>query len=253
MKTTIGGGGQGVTLSLPEPERPPLPEVSFEPPEEAPAPAAPDPRPVKVVPPEDPGKRYLLARSLAQKGRTAEALAIYDGLSRGSSGWAEPSQYEVGRLNLRTLKRYDSAVQALDDYRARWPRGSLAHEVALSSIEVQLKLGAGEKALQEMDDFLARFPSSERKGDVRFLRATVRRDRGDCSGAAADYLELLADPIHSDDALYLAAVCEQQLGEEASARRHLTEYLQRFPKGAHVNEVRRFFEGGSRQGDSRAP
>ncbi len=239
LEATVGGD---VAVELPEAQPPPLPDVAFEPDEPE---AAPDLKPVKVEPPADPAKRYMLARSLAQKARYTDAIGIYAGLAKGDSGWAEPAQYEVARLTLRALKKPGVAVQELDAYRRRWPQGSLSHEVALSSIEVQLKLGAGPAALREMDDFLAKFPSSERRAEVRFLRATVRRDRGDCAGAAADYLELLGDAAHGDDALYFAAVCEQQLGEEGAARRHLTEYLQRFPSGAHVAEVRRFFEGTS--------
>jgi len=247
LKASVGGD---VAVELPEPKELPLPDVSFEPDEPE---AAPDPKPVKVEPPADPAKRYMLARSLAQKGRYADAVGIYEGLANGSSGWAEPAQYEVARLTLRALKKPAAAVKELDAYRRRWPNGSLSHEVALSSIEVQLKLGAGPAALREMDDFLAKFPNSERTSEVRFLRATVRRDRGDCAGAAADYLALLGDPAHGDDALYFAAVCEQQLGEEGAARRHLGEYLQKFPAGLHIAEVRRFFEGTSPSGNSRAP
>jgi hypothetical protein len=247
VKPSIGG----VTIvELPRPEPLPLPDVTFEQQLEP----EPDPHPTaRVEPPADPGKRYLLARALAQRGRSGEALAIYEGLAKGDSGWAEPSLYEVGRLDLRALKNPHAALEALEAYRARWPNGSLAHEVALSSIEVQLRLGAGTAALQAMDDFLSRFPSSERRAEVLFLRATVRRDRGDCAGAAADYLSLTDDAVHADDALYFAAVCEQQLGEEASARRHLSEYLQQFPAGAHRDEVQRFFEGGPPSGNSRAP
>ncbi|MBL8955763.1 MAG: outer membrane protein assembly factor BamD [Myxococcaceae bacterium] len=247
FKTTVGGN---TTVEVPEAKPLPLPDVSFEPDEPV---AVPDPKPLKVDPPADPSQRYMLARSLAQKGRYADAIGIYDGLAKGSSGWAEPAQYEVARLTLRALKKPGDAARELDEYQRRWPQGSLSHEVALSSIEVQLKLGAGPAALRAMDDFLAKFPSSERRGEVHFLRATVRRDRGDCAGAAADYLELLADPVHADDALYFAAVCEQQLGQEGDARRHLTEYLQKFPEGAHAADVRRFFEGGRLSGNSSAP
>jgi hypothetical protein len=232
---------QGGTFEVPEAPVPPLPEISFVPAEPEPVPEA---HPARVEPPQDPAKRYLVARTLAQHGRYAEALSIYEGLAHGKSGWAEPSLYESGRLKLRALKDAAGAGAAFADYRARFPNGALAHEVALSAIEVQLKLGNAEAALKAMDDFLTRFPHSERGGDVRFVRATIRRDRGDCSGATTDYLELLHDAAHADDALYFAAVCEQQAGADGSARTHLSEYLQRFPKGTHAAEVRRFFEGG---------
>jgi tetratricopeptide (TPR) repeat protein len=169
-KATVAA--RGGELELPEAPPPPLPDVSFEPAVPEPVPEA---HPKRVEPPADPGKRYLLARSLAQKGRYTEALGIYEGLANGTSGWAEPSQYEVARLALRALKNPGRARTELDDYRRRWPNGSLAHEVGLSAIEVRLKLGDGQAALKEIDDFLIRFPTSERQGEVRKLRAELER------------------------------------------------------------------------------
>lgn len=209
LKATVGGGPT-TTLELPQPKELPLPQVSFEPEEAEPVPEA---NPKRVDPPADPSKRYMLARSLAQKGRYPEALGIYEGLSRGASGWAEPSLYEVGRVSLRA-KKYDAAEAALAAYRAKYPNGSLAHEVGLLSIEVQLKGGNGALALAAMDDFLVRFPKSERYGDVRFLRATVRRDRGDCEGAADDYHALVDHSIHGREARVLADLCDEQLGRK---------------------------------------
>lgn len=232
---------QGGSFELPEAQPVPLPDVTFEalePEEATPVPSAPS----KVQPPADPSKRYMLARQLARQGRTAEALGLYEELANGKSGWAEASLYEIGRLELRAKKNLPAAKTAFTEYRRRYPNGALAPEVSLSAIEVELKLGAADAALQEMDSFLSAFPTSERRHEVRFVRATVRRDRGDCAGASDDYLQLL-ETARADDALYFAAVCEQQLGKDAAARAHLSEYLRRFPAGVHFADVKRFFEG----------
>ncbi len=180
---------------------------------------------------------YELARLLSRRGRNAEATALYEKLAAGSGAWVEVSLYEVGRLKLRYLADRDGSIAAFADYRRRYPNGALAQEVALSAIEAQLAKGSTEVALRELDAFVAAFPSSERLDDVRLIRATLRRDRGDCAQARGDYLLLLESP-HADDALYFAAYCEQQDGQADEARQHLNTYLVKFPGGRHRDEVK---------------
>lgn len=181
---------------------------------------------------------YELARVLSRRGRNAEALTLYEHLAAGNGPWAEASLYESGRLKLRYLSDAPGAAVAFSAYRARYPKGALAPEVALSLIEAHLQSGAPDAALKEMDVFLAAFASSERVDDVRFVRATVRRDRGDCAGALGDYLTLLKHARHADDALYFAAYCAQQAGQAEAARAHLLQYVLQFPAGRHLAEAR---------------
>ncbi len=179
---------------------------------------------------------YELARLLGRRGKHAEALSLYAGLAAKSGAWAEQSQYEVGRLKLRHLDDAKGSVAAFAEYQQRFPKGALAHEVALSEIEAKLAMGASVQ--RELDQFLAAFPASERLDDVRFIRATVRRDQGDCDGAEADYATLVKHPRHGDDAFYFLAWCEQFRGHSNEARAQLTAYLQQFPNGRHGAEAK---------------
>jgi tetratricopeptide (TPR) repeat protein len=181
---------------------------------------------------------YELARLLSRRGRHAEAIVLYEKLASGTGSWAESALYEVGRLRLRHLGDAPGSLRAFAEYRARYPSGALMHEVALSAIEAQLAKPDSEAALREIDLFLSAFPASERVPDVRILRATLLRDRGDCVGALGDYLLLVKAGKHDDDALYFAAYCEQQNADPAAARRHLSEYVIRFPAGRHASEAK---------------
>ncbi len=118
--------------------------------------------------------RYELARELSRTGRHTEALHLYLTLSRGHGAWAEPAAYEVGRLRLRYLNDAPGAVEAFTAYRARWPKGALAPEVALSLIESQLEAGAPAEAVKEIDLFLATWPDNERAADVRTVREKIK-------------------------------------------------------------------------------
>ncbi len=229
-----------------QPAEPPLPQLAS--PAEKPLslrpgevdPAAPLQQKLKGA--LSPGDRdtasYELARVLCRRGKNTEALGLYEKLAVGSGAWSEPALYEVGRLKLRSLSDPAGAVTAYADYRRRYPAGALAHEVALSSIEAQLARGSVTDALREMDAFLVTFASSERLEDVRFVRATVRRDRGDCEGALFDYLLLVKSARHGDDALYFSAYCAQQQGDANAARRGLSQYVLQFPGGRHLAEAR---------------
>ena len=185
-----------------------------------------------------PADTYEQARRLTAEGHHAEAVALYQTLAVGDGARAEASLYEVGRLRLRFLSDAKGALAAFSEHQRRFPDGALDQEVGLSAIEAQLQLGELAPALAAMDRFLARFPSSERLGDVKFLKAQAHTDLGHCERALPLFLQLLDEPTHAEEALYLAAWCEGTLDQRAAARAHLTRYLSRFPAGPHAAEAR---------------
>ena len=186
---------------------------------------------------------YELARSLTLEGRHAEAIELYGVISRDADGRAEASLYEIGRIKLRHLSDPAGAAEAFAEHRVRFPQGALSPEVALSQIEAHLGLARFGEALGEMNAFAARYPDSERLGEIRFLRATVLRDRDECGEALPDYVSLIGAPKHGDDALYYAAYCEQVIGQTEGARRRLTQYLAKFPNGKHREQARAALKG----------
>jgi len=197
----------------------------------------------QLSPAESEALTYELARLLAGRGRAAEAMPLFETLAKRSGAHAEASLYEVGRLRLKDLGDPGGALGAFADYHRRFAAGSLEQEVALSSIEAHLALSEPTVALGELDRFLTEYPDSERRGDLLLVRGNLRRERGECPAALADYRALEGDRKRGDDALFFAAGCERTLGDLDSARRHLGEYLQRFPAGAHRAEASRALDG----------
>ena len=69
---------------------------------------------------------------------------------------AELALFERARLEGKALRRPDRALLTLDDYRRRFPNGSLRAEVLLAQIDWLLASGNSGRALQVVDEALAR-------------------------------------------------------------------------------------------------
>jgi TolA-binding protein len=181
---------------------------------------------------------YERGKSLAAHGAYAEATAAFQEAARGSGPRAELALYEVGRIQLRNLADPVSAAATFRRAQSRFPDGELRAEVDLSLIESLLGGRSYDDAGQAMDGFIQRYPHSERRSEVRRLRADLRRQQGDWRGAIEDYAALL-EKGPSDDALYFSAFCWQKLGDSRAARALLERYLKDFPNGRHSEDVKR--------------
>jgi TolA-binding protein len=95
-----------------------------------------------------------------------------------------------------------------------------------------------------MDDFLGRFGESERAADVRWLRASLLIDRGECATASGD-LRALAIGVtpRAADGLFALASCARAAGAIVEARAQLEEYLRRFPEGPRRADAERALRG----------
>ena len=113
----------------------------------------------------------------AQAAEPAEAAELYAQLAQGDGPRAANALYELAQLRLRRLGQPAAALEAIDEYRRRFPDGALAQEAALTAIEARLSLGQEAQAAREMDAFLARYPDSERAAEVRRLRAAAQHPR----------------------------------------------------------------------------
>lgn len=118
-------------------------------------------------------QQRALEEDLDRRARTAdpaEAAALYAQLAQGAGPRAANALYELAELRLRRLNQPAAALEAIDEYRRRYPDGALAQEAALTAIEARLALGQRTEADREIDAFLARYPNSERAAEVRRLR-----------------------------------------------------------------------------------
>lgn len=110
---------------------------------------------------------------LARGGASEQALACYAQLANGAGMSAELALFEQARLQGKALRRPDRALSTLDDYRRRFPNGSLRAEVMLAQIDWLLASGNSPRALQVVDEALASGLLRERTAELERLRATL--------------------------------------------------------------------------------
>ena len=201
------------------------------------APSPPSPPP----PSEGEGEqaRYQAAQALAAGGRYEEAAEALGRLAAGGGNRAELALFDRGKLLLRHLRAPEQAAEVFADHRRRFPRGSLRPDVDLSLVEALLAGGQLERAAQQIEHFLAAHPDSERRDEVRLMRAHLARERGDWRRARDDYDRLsTARGPTAEEALYFAAYCRRRLGDMAGARQTLERYLAGFPQGRYARAAR---------------
>ncbi len=115
------------------------------------------------------------------------------------------------------------AIDRLDDidlFLATYPDSPSGEEVSALRVEALADSGAERDALEAAGVFCARYPSGSHRREVRWIEATVARDRlRNCERALPAYRELAR---HEDgrqaEALYYQGICAADLGldEEAS-------------------------------------
>jgi TolA-binding protein len=145
----------------------------------------------------------------------------------------------LGRLRQHRLRDPQGALEVFETYRRTYPNGSLLPEVDLAVLEVEVAAGHRDQALAESVRFLASHPASERTVEVHLLRGDLLRERGDYRSALAEYrqVNVATSAPFAEDALFETAYCQRKVGDTAAARESLRQYRQRYPSGAHRDEV----------------
>jgi hypothetical protein len=141
---------------------------------------------------------------------------------------------------LRTEGDPGGALAALDQYRSRFPAGTLAREATLARVETLLALDRRDEALRVLDT--AAIGNLPRARAVRATRGELRAEMGRCTDAVKDF-ELLLTASQRDEyaerALYGRAACRARAADTIRARADLTLYQALFPEGRFAAEVQR--------------
>lgn len=186
---------------------------------------------------------YELGVILTGLGKHRGAIAAFEEVVEIGGAHAELAVYELGRVTQRYLGDNDAAIRWLRTYQRRFPDGALRQEIELSLIESSV--ARPEQALQLIDAFLVTYQRSERRHEVRLLRANILRGKSDFGGALSEYERVLGGkprPALADDATYFAALCEAKLGRLEASKRRLEAYLERFVAGKHRDAAERTLE-----------
>ena len=132
-----------------------------------------------------------------------------------------------------------AALKLLDGYDARFPRGELRSEAALTRLDALLAAGdhpAALKLLGTMDAAL-----SPRATELSVVRAELLAEAGQCAPAVA--LFRAADVVETpvllrERSLYGWAICLGKLGDPQGSQARMEEYLARYPGGRFSDAVR---------------
>lgn len=146
----------------------------------------------------------------------------------------------LGRALVRLRQERDpvTALVELDHYAERFPSGMLGHEAQSARVDALLMSGRLGEARTVLSNLT--LGTGARDRELRLIRAELTAERA-CAPALDDYQAVLAEsrsgPL-AERALWGRAACRARLGDEASARTDLAEYVARFPNGAHAATAR---------------
>lgn len=176
--------------------------------------------------------------SLARRGQTRAAEACFLERAQGSGLAAEMALYEVARLRRDVLADANGALEALTEYRKRFPAGSLRREADMSQLELLLQLGRSDEALKRSDELLSASASGERAPELRLLRGHILRKQSRFAAAEREY-ELAEGPGgRGGESTYFRALCLEALGRTGEAAAMLTKYLT-YPERRYAEDARR--------------
>jgi tetratricopeptide (TPR) repeat protein len=132
-----------------------------------------------------------------------------------------------------------AALALLDQYDARFPKGTLRGEATLARAHSLRQLGRDDELLRLLER--VSFADVPRAAELRVLRGELRLTRRRFADALNDFEAALVagapDPI-VERALFGRASCRARLGDTDGARADLRRYLERFPASPRAGEVR---------------
>ncbi len=141
-------------------------------------------------------------------------------------------------VELRRNNDPRAALTILDQYRERFPNGSLALEAARARAEALIALGQRAAALRVLDDLS---PAALGRS-MLLVRGELRAELNRCSDALADLSSALSQNLHDsvdERALFGRATCRSRGGDQTGARSDLNLYAARFPHGRFQVQVLR--------------
>ncbi|HEY3498737.1 MAG TPA: FecR domain-containing protein [Polyangiaceae bacterium] len=204
----------------------------------APAELAPPSPPAEAQQPRLVAERECLA--FARDGRARDAERCFVDQAAGGGLRAELALSELSRLRSDVLGDPAGALQALEQYRARFPSGSLRTEIDLSYVHVLVRMGRSRDVLAETDRLLGSGSVREREGELRMLRGnTLRAGLQDFATAEREYaaVERGAGKF-AGEAGYYRGVCFEALGDGGAAAEAYRRYL-RVPGRPREAEARK--------------
>jgi hypothetical protein len=186
----------------------------------------------------------MSAECLLRREDRAGALAAFQNVVAryADTPSAEAALFETAKLEAE-LGAPASALATLDTYLRRFPSGQFAEAAHMRRCELLLgsrRLDLGRACLEA---YRTAFPEGLRRQQALLLLANVERAERRWAEAVELYRAYLTRPEarREEEARYNLVECSYH-GRLSGLRAAATAYLERFPSGAHSDEVRRWLD-----------
>lgn len=192
--------------------------------------------------PAEAAEALALAAQCYQAARDDHrALGLYRGIQRqyAATPTAENAWFEVGRI----LERSGEAKEArrtFARFAQRYPKSALAGDATFRLCRMDLDGKRYDDALDCLASHRRRYGRSDRYADTLFLEGTIRMEvKRDCQAAMTLFDQALSVGAgdKTEEIVYRRVACLRRQGD-AKARAAAQRYVERFPQGDHVDEVR---------------
>ena len=181
----------------------------------------------------EPGRITAEPAEATAPARAETPRAVPDDPARTSgaeSTPADPDATLLARIEINRAAGLDAADRQrdLDRFLKTYPDSDHVEEVLALQVEALAELGDDAGVMQAAARFIERFPDGARRREVRWIEATVARDRlHDCGEALPAYRELAAEPWGRwAEASYFRGLCAAEQGHHDEARQALTAALE---------------------------
>jgi tetratricopeptide (TPR) repeat protein len=130
------------------------------------------------------------------------------------------------------------ALEALSDYRRRFPTGMLRREADLAEVRADMALGHREEAIETLDRLLSQ-SDPPRATALALLRGELLTREGRCADALASWGSLtVQSAAEKERLLHGRAFCLATLGRWSESQAVYRAYLKAFPEGRFAGEAR---------------
>ena len=180
--------------------------------------------------------RYALALSLLEKGKSGDAIKLFDQVlaEKKAEKFHSDSLYRKGLANEK-LKKNKEAIKAFDEQVKRFPKSNLAPYSLLRKGAV-LKQTDQAGALKVFREILKKYPGFAHKKQVETLILDARYREGWALYKAKKYAEavVLFDQIKDDktygaEVSYLAGLCSRELKKTKDVEKYMKYLLSKYP------------------------
>jgi TolA-binding protein len=190
--------------------------------------------------------RIERGKALYELGRSADAENEFTSILNNFSSVPEHVELYYWRgVIRRSNSDFTGAKKDLDFYTQRSSYARYSAEAFMQLGKVSLRTGDYDRAVKSFETLAKQFPYAERRheADIALLDALLEAGLPDRALYKAEgfWTDASGNPFLSDDVLeaylYQYAVTFAKSKNAGGAKRVLHEYVERFPKGAHISDV----------------